>query len=233
MMQPRLPQAEQLLPYLHQIDTARVYSNWGTLCSQLQRRLSDRLGTPEREVVCANSGSSALSAAVLAHAGAAASHRRLAVLPSYTFTATAMSVLACGYDILLLDVEADDWMLSPERVWQQIQPWRDEVGVVVPVVAYGRAYDHAAWEDFQREYGMAVVVDAAASFEWFWSGAPNGLAAGSVPVVVSFHATKTFSTAEGGGFVSQCHCRSVHRCFKLWFLRNARKHPGRIQWKNE
>jgi dTDP-4-amino-4,6-dideoxygalactose transaminase len=201
MMRPQLPRAAALLPYLEQIDAARTYSNWGPLCLQLQQRLHHLFAAPQHGVICANSGFSALLAALLAHAGLATAEapRRLAVVPSYTFTATAMAAVQCGYQLLLVDVDPHTWALEPAQVLAQIQPWLAQVGVVVPVAPYGRALDYAAWVNFQQEHGIPVVIDAAASFERFCEGAHP---IGEVPIALSFHATKTFSTAEGGAVLT-------------------------------
>lgn len=207
MMQPRLPDAAALAPYLRRIDASAVYSNWGPLCTELQQRLEARLDAPGHRVVCANSGFSALVAAILAHAGAANERpgRPLALIPGYTFTATAMAAVSCGYTPLLADVDPVGWALHPEAVAAQAGGRLAEVGVVLPVAPYGRRPDYAAWVAFQREQGVPVVIDAAASFEHTFD-APGWLAPGDdVPVAVSFHATKTFATAEGGAVISPQH----------------------------
>jgi dTDP-4-amino-4,6-dideoxygalactose transaminase len=205
MMQPRLPRAGALLPYLERIDDAALYSNWGPLCMELQARLQSKLAAPEHRVVCANSGFSALVGAILAHAGAAAQNheRTLAVIPSYTFTATAMAAVCCGYTPLLVDVEPVTWALHPDAVIAQAGIHWDRVGLVLPVAPYGRALHYASWVDFQRTHGVPVVLDAAASFEYLFD-LPGWLnASDDVPVAVSFHATKTFGAAEGGAVIVQ------------------------------
>ena len=69
-------------------------------------------------------------------------------------------------------------------------------GVVVPVAAYGRPPRQAAWQHFRDLTGIAVVIDAAAAFEAVIAD-PNATI-GSVPLALSFQATKTFSSGEGG-----------------------------------
>jgi dTDP-4-amino-4,6-dideoxygalactose transaminase len=55
---------------------------------------------------------------------------------------------------------------------------------------------HAPWLDFSERLGIPVVIDAASCFEAIERD-PRGTV-GGVPTVLSFHATKSFSTAEGG-----------------------------------
>ena len=77
----------------------------------------------------------------------------------------------------------------------------DRVGLVIPVGAFGRAVDQAAWEAFRDETGIAVVIDGAACFE-IATSSPNRTF-GDIPVAISFHATKSFGVGEGGCVVTR------------------------------
>jgi dTDP-4-amino-4,6-dideoxygalactose transaminase len=193
VLRPLLPSAERLAPYLRRIDEARIYANWGPLVSELETRLARHLGLPEGGVVSAGSGTSALVGAVLASAGRATDDRPLAIVPSFTFAATAVALEQCGYDLYLADVDRESWMLNPDHVAGLDL---DRVGVVVPVAPFGRPVEQAGWMSFRERTGIPVVVDGAASFELVTD--PPGSFLGEIPVAMSFHATKSFSTAEGG-----------------------------------
>ena len=99
VLRPRLPSAEQLLPYLRRIDATRIYTSWGPLALELEERLCRRFSLPVGGVVSASSGTSALTAAILTAAGRAAGRRRLAIVPALTFVATAAAAEACGYTV--------------------------------------------------------------------------------------------------------------------------------------
>src|SRR5262245_13242138 len=92
VMRPRLPDAERILPYLRSIDEARVYSNYGPLSSALADRLCRALGVPDGSALCTSSGTAALVGAILATAGRASTARPLAMIPAFTFVATAAAV---------------------------------------------------------------------------------------------------------------------------------------------
>src|SRR6516162_1736053 len=85
---PKLPNVEKLIPYLRKIDESRWYSNRGALVQAMERRVTAMLGTGCGVVVMA-SGWAALKAAIIAAAGPATPQRPLALMPSYTFAATA------------------------------------------------------------------------------------------------------------------------------------------------
>lgn len=192
-----LPTADRLLRYLEVIDANRYYTNRGGLVEGLEDRLRGLIAAPACAVITASSGTAALQAAILATAGRATDARPYAVVPGYTFVATAMAAEACGYRPLFVDIEAGCWALEPARL--RAAGLLDRVGVVLAVAPYGRAHDQAGWAAFVRDTGVKVVIDAAASFERLIAD-PARLT-GEVPVVVSFQATKAFSTGEGGAVI--------------------------------
>lgn len=198
VMRPRLPSAAQLAPYLKRIDAARLYSNWGPLNGELERRLSRHFGLPENSVVTAATGTAALVAGIIAVAGRATAARPLAIVPAYTFVATALAVEQCGYEPFLADIDAGSWMLDPQRLRADVELRR--VGLVVPVAPLGRPVAQAPWQEFQRHTRIPVVIDGAACFECA-ARAPQALL-GRIPVALSFHATKSFATGEGGCVIS-------------------------------
>src|SRR6516164_937769 len=112
---PKLPCVEHLVPYLREIDKNRWYSNRGKLVQAMERRIEAILGTGCGVIVTA-SGWAALKAAIFAAAGPATSQRPLALMPSYTFAATAAAAETCGYKPYLLDIEEENWMISPQTL---------------------------------------------------------------------------------------------------------------------
>jgi dTDP-4-amino-4,6-dideoxygalactose transaminase len=194
VLRPRLPPAERLLPYLKRIDATRTYSNWGPLSAELERRLAESLRLPAGGVVSASSGTAALVGAILAAAGRATSERPVALVPAFTFVATAVAVEQCGYCPFLADIDAKSWMLDPERLAGHHA--LDQVGLAVPVAPFGRPVAQAPWQRFREKTGVPVVIDGAGAFDRFLETPDSAL--GQIPVAISFHATKCFATGEGG-----------------------------------
>jgi len=197
-MRPALPRTEKLMPYLRRIDASRVYTNYGPLVLEFECRIADELGLPEGGFVSASSGTAALTGAVLARAGRASIERPLAVLPAFTFVATAVAAEQCGYRPWLADIDAGTWLLNPEGLLDH--PELDKIGIVIPVAPFGRPVPQTPWKAFQRKTGIPVVIDGAASFEMVAEAPERYL--GEIPVAMSFHATKSFATSEGGGIAS-------------------------------
>jgi dTDP-4-amino-4,6-dideoxygalactose transaminase len=169
-----LPRTAAIVPYLERMDAKRWYTNRGELVQQLEARLGERIGTP---VMSAANGTVAIEAAILATAGRATSERPLALLPAYTFVATASAVEACGYRPYLLDVDETTWSLACSTL--DHHPALASAGIVVPVSPYGRAIAQEPWAAFSKRTQIPVVIDAAAAFQ----------------------STKAFSSGEGGAVV--------------------------------
>ncbi len=198
VLRPQLPPAERLLPYLRRIDESRIYSNWGPLVGELEARLSERLGLPSGTVTSAGSGTAALVGAIMASAGRGGPRASLALVPAFTFSATAVAVELCGYGLYLADVDPESWMLDPARLASH--PALERLGVVVPVAPFGRPVRQAPWLEFRERTGVPVVIDGSASFDRVLEAPGESL--GEIPVALSFHATKSLATGEGGCVVS-------------------------------
>ncbi len=207
VLRPLLPLAERLLPYLRIIDANRIYTNFGPLALELSRRLTAHFLLPNDSVVVAASGTAALIGAILGSAGRAQAERPLAVIPGLTFVATAAAAEACGYRLHLMDVDPESFLLDPARLL--LDPEINRVNVVIPVAAFGRPVDQADWRQFREKTGIAVVIDGAASFEAA-TASPRRLL-GDIPVAMSFHATKSFATGEGGCVVTS----DVHLAYRI------------------
>lgn len=197
VLRPRLPDAEALLPYLKRIDAARTYTNWGPLVREYEQRLAKEIGVPNGALVSASSATAGLAATALTLAGRATAERPLAIVPSYTFVASAVALELCGYQCFLADVDPQTWSLDPQALRARLKPEiLERTAIVMPVAPYGRAVDQSPWKKFADETGIAVVIDAAASFEQLCAQ-PSRLI-GSIPVVISLHATKALAAGEGG-----------------------------------
>src|SRR5215471_7633478 len=181
VMRPLLPRARDVLPYLHTIDATRSYSNHGPLAAELRRRLAGLFRLPANAVACTASGTAAIAAAILATVGRARSERPFALIPAFTFVATAAAVEQCGYRPYLADIDANTWMLDPDCL--AVHPLLGRIALVVPVGPFGRPVPQRPWQEFARKTGVPVVIDGAASFEA--SMATPDEAIGQLPVALS------------------------------------------------
>jgi dTDP-4-amino-4,6-dideoxygalactose transaminase len=191
VMRPKLPSADQLVPYLKSIDAARLYSNFSPLVLSLEGRLAERYGLDDGTVVTVANATLGLA---IAFAVQQPPPGTLCAIPAWTFVASAHAVVMAGLVPYFVDVDPETWALDPGKLLDQIARAPGPVGAVMPVMPFGMPLDLTAWDAFRSHTGLAVVIDAAAAFD--------SLVPGAVPSVVSLHATKVLGTGEGGFVIS-------------------------------
>jgi dTDP-4-amino-4,6-dideoxygalactose transaminase len=191
---PDLPTADEILPYLRRIDSARWYSNFGPLVSEFEGRLQALISA--RDDPNPQAGRVCLTALATGHQALEIGLRLLGIeggkrvlLPAVTFSACPLAVLQTGAQPVLADVDPRSWTLTP-RIAREAAS-RTEIDAIMPVAAYGVPLLTPEWDDFSRDTGIPVLIDAAAAIET--QGLPRrGL------VAHSLHATKPFGIGEGG-----------------------------------
>ncbi len=191
---PEMPTADELAPYLREIDAARWYSNGGPLVRRLQARLSADVVRNPCAVV--SNGTSALELALRAMqlpAGAGV------LVPAVTFVATGQAVVAAGLRPVLCDVDNATWQLTP-AIARGAAAAGCSFAAVVPVATFGLPCSVPAWSGYANATGHRVLIDAAgAIYEQAPSRHPD------VAIAYSMHATKALGAGEGGVVASIDH----------------------------
>lgn len=206
LLVPHMPRADSLLPYLRQIDENRHYTNFGPINAEFERRIAADVGSqwlPEQVTTVSNCTVGlelALQALELPPAARV-------LIPAITFAATATSVIRVGMKPVLCDVDPHNWLLTPALARAALA--RGPVDAVIPVSTFACPHRTDEWDAFVRDTSIPVVIDAAGAFG---NQGPGEL----TDVVYSFHATKSFGTAEGGAVLS----RSVERIKRIRKLSN-------------
>lgn len=195
---PSLPSTDRIDRYLELSRERRWFSNGGPCSRLLQERLGDQVGAYCVPVASGTLGLMAALAATL-EGGRGKTPRRGALMPAFTFVATAQAAVWAGLVPVLGDVDAAHWHLDPE-VLETALPGSGSLGAVIAVSAFGTpppAETRQRWERACRKAGVPLIVDSAAGFG---AVAEDGVAIGSQGdvEVVSFHATKPFAIGEGG-----------------------------------
>jgi dTDP-4-amino-4,6-dideoxygalactose transaminase len=197
-----MPPSAAILPYLRRIDETRWYSNFGPLSVEFEARLAQRFEGPTAVVTAVN-GTQAITIALQA---AGAAQGTLCAMPSWTFVATAHAAVAAGLTPWFVDVDPATWMLDPAALEAALASAPGPVGAAVPVVAFGRPVDMAAWTAFRDRTGVPVVIDAAAAFDT--------VTLAPLPTAFSLHATKLLGAGEGG-FIACEDKDLVTRCREI------------------
>ena len=195
---PDLPTVEDVIPYLRRIDAVRWYSNFGPLVREFEEKVLRLLTQADRtpnlgpiHLTTLVSGHHALEVAL--HLSGVTRGKKV-LLPAVTFPACPLAVQHTGGDVVLSDIDPITWTLTP-RIAHAVAS-HTQIDAVMPVALYGVPVPVAPWDEFSRETGIPVIIDAAAAVE-----------VQQVPqlgfVAHSLHATKPFGIGEGGILVSR------------------------------
>lgn len=131
------------------------------------------------------------------------------IMPAYTYAATALSVMHAGAKPVMVDV-LDDFTVDPQKIKQAITE-RTKAILVVDIGGWPCDYEairnvaegeearklFSPANDIQKQFGRPIVIaDAAHSLGATYNGKPAAL--GADITIVSLHAVKNITTAEGG-----------------------------------
>lgn len=188
--QPYLPPLEEFVPYLEQIWKNRWLTNAGPFHNQLEEALARHLDVPHLSLFCNGTIALVVALQALRISGEV-------ITTPFTFVATTHSLLWNGIKPVFVDIKQDTFNLDPDRIEAAITP---QTTAILPVHCYGNPCDVERIQRIADRYGLKVIYDAAHAF-----GVKNGgtslLRAGDL-TMLSFHATKSFNTFEGGAIVS-------------------------------
>ncbi|UCG17323.1 MAG: DegT/DnrJ/EryC1/StrS family aminotransferase [Phycisphaerales bacterium] len=192
-LKPSLVTLESYSEYINLIDKNQVYSNFGPLNTLFERRILDRLFDGGGTVCTVGNATLGL---ILAISAVKRPSGRYAVMPSFTFAATALAAKWCGLEPYFVDIRADDFCMDTTILAGVLDELEDEVGAVVPYAAFGVGLDLTPYREL-AESGVPVVIDAAASAGTRVGNSGFGTNFPGL-IVFSLHATKAFGIGEGG-----------------------------------
>lgn len=191
-------------------------NNWaiGPEVVELEKQLSDFLGV--RYCCVLNSGTSALHATLLAYEIGLQDE---VIVPSFSFIATANSVLFVGANPIFSDIEEQTFGLDPKSVKKQISA---NTKAIMPMDYGGLSCDIFSLKEISKENNIFLIEDAAESLGSTVKGRNVGTV--SDAAIFSFCGNKVITTGEGGAVVT-----NSEKIFKKISL--IRSH-GRIDTKS-
>ncbi|MDU9391428.1 DegT/DnrJ/EryC1/StrS family aminotransferase [Pseudomonas sp. zfem002] len=187
--QPALPELEAFIPYLEEIWDSRMLTNGGGMHQRLEAALCEYLEVEHLSLFC--NGTQALITAIQA-AGLSGE----VITTPYSFVATAHSLLWNNLRPVFVDIDPHTLNLDPARIEAAITA---QTTAILPVHCYGHPCATAAIRSIAERHGLKVIYDAAHAFGV--RDASGSLLRHGDMAVLSFHATKVFSTFEGGAIV--------------------------------
>jgi len=201
---PLLPPLGEFIPYLEDIWRRKWITNAGHYHQELEKALRDYLKVPCLSLF--TNGTLPLMVALQAF--------RITgevITTPYSFVATTHALWWNGISPVFVDVEEGTGNIDPEKIEAAITP---KTTAIMPVHVYGTPCDIEKIQAIADKYGLRVIYDAAHAFGVERNG-ESVLNAGDVSTL-SFHATKTYNTVEGGALV----CRDEATKKRIDYLKN-------------
>lgn len=180
-----------------------MYWTSGPQSKEFERMIAEYIGT--KYAVVFNSGTSALHAAVLAHNIKEGDE---AIVPSFTFIATANALLFVGARPVFADIESKTFGLDPEDVKEKIT---DRTKAIIPIHYGGSPCLIRELKEIAEDYNLILIEDAAESFGAKIKNKKVGTFGDSA--MLSFCQNKVITTGDGGAVVTDS--REIYEKLKL------------------
>jgi dTDP-4-amino-4,6-dideoxygalactose transaminase len=202
--QPFLPPYEEFEPYLKDIWQSKFLTNNAKYHQALEEELCKYLGV--KYISLFSNGTLALVTAlqVLRITGEV-------ITTPFSFVATTHALWWNNIKPVFLDIEPKTFNLDPYKIESVLTP---KTTAILPVHVYGNPCDVYKIKEIADTYGLKVIYDACHTFGVTINGEPV-LNFGDLSVM-SFHATKVFTTFEGGAIV--CNDEATKK--RINFLKN-------------
>ena len=188
---PLLPPLDEFVPYLKDIWQRKWITNNGFYHRELEKALCNYLKIPYISLF--TNGTLPLMVALQA-----LDIKGEVITTPYSFVATTHALWWNNIKPIFVDVEEKTGNIDPDKIEAAIT---FKTTAILPVHVYGTPCNTDAIQTIANKYNLKVIYDAAHAFGVEKDG-ESILTAGDM-TTLSFHATKTFNTAEGGAVVCQ------------------------------
>lgn len=201
---PLIPSLQSLTLHLEDIWSAKWLTNNGRYHQRLEKELCEHLGV--EYISLFSNGTLALYCAIQAM-----DLTGEVITTPYSFVATSNAILLNQLDAVFVDIEDATYNLDADKIEQAIT---EKTTAILPVHVYGNPCNHQAIDALAKKHNLKVIYDAAHAFGVEKDG-QSILNWGDMSIL-SFHATKAYSTIEGGAVI----CSSLEMKQKLDSLKN-------------
>lgn len=218
--------AVPLLDLRRQYDVIRdeVLAAITRVCDSQGYILGPEVEALEREIALLTGASSAVGCASgtealwLALVAAGVKPGDSVITTPFSFFASASAIVRAGATPIFVDVDSGTLNLDANLVLQELQRRQrttdsGTLRAVLPVHLYGQCADMDAFDRIAREFGIAIVEDAAQAIGAEW----NGRGAGSLGIAAafSFYPTKNLSAYGDAGIVTTTNAEMAEHMRRL------------------
>lgn len=186
---PLLPDLEEFNALLKEIWDSKWVTNNGSFHKQLEKELAEYLKVPYISLF--TNGTLPLLTALQALRVTGE-----VITTPYSFVATTHSIWWNGCKPVFVDIDPATGNIDPDAIEAAIT---NKTTAIMPVHVYGKPCYTKRIQEIADKYGLKVIYDAAHAFGVEVDG-ESILNAGDMSTL-SFHATKVYTTLEGGALV--------------------------------
>lgn len=202
--QPLLPPVEEFIESVKEIWKNKWLTNNGEFHQRFEKELCDYLSV--KQISLFTNGTLALMTALQALRVTGE-----VITTPYSFVATTHALHWNGIKPVFCDIEPDTLNLDPEKIEAAITL---RTTAILPVHIYGNPCQVDEIQRIADIYGLKVLYDAAHAFGVKLNG--NSVLNFGDLSILSFHATKTLNTFEGGAII--CHDAAMKK--RIDYLKN-------------
>lgn len=201
---PSLPPLAEFIPYLEDIWERKILTNGGMYHQDFEKELSRFLKIPHLSVFTNGTFPLTIALQALEITGEV-------ITTPYSFVATTHAIQWNGLTPVFVDIDCETGNISPAKIEQAIT---SRTTAILGVHCYGNSCKVDEIAEIADKHKLKVVYDAAHCFGVEVNG-KSILNYGDM-ATLSFHATKSFNTLEGGALI----CRDETAKIKIDNLKN-------------
>ncbi len=186
---PYLPNIKKYNKYLDRIYKDKWLTNNGPLVNELNGRLREYLGV--NNLLLVSSGTMALNIAYKL-----LNVKKSVITTPFSFVATTSSLVWDNLDPVFCDINPKTFNIDAKNILSILD---DSIDAILPVHVCGNSCDVESIQDIASKHKKKLIYDSSHAFGVNYKK-KSILNWGDISTL-SFHATKIFHTAEGGGMV--------------------------------
>lgn len=195
---------EKYFTLMRRVFANRYFTNNGPMVKDLEAQVASAHGVSRSVAMCNATVAMILVLKALKLEGEI-------ILPSFTFIATAHSCLFENLTPVFCDVEPDTLTIDPVKAESLVT---ERTSAIIGVHLFGNVCDIPALESLAKRKGLKLVFDSAHAYGCAYGD--RSIGGFGDAEVLSFHATKFFSTFEGGAALTN----NLELARDLEYLRN-------------
>ena len=183
---------EEIIHVIEEGTLTSASKHGGKQVQELESSLKEYLNV--KHVIAVNSGTSALHASLLS---LNIQHDDEILLPSFTFVATANSVLAVGAKPVFVDINKTDYTIDIDDLKRKIT---NKTKAIIPVHLYGHPSDLDELSEVANSHSFSIIEDACQSLGSTYKNKQTGTL-GKIGCF-SMYASKVLTAGEGGAIAT-------------------------------